>query len=115
MAARVPERQPALNCGRMAHPASYRLMARSPSAVPKAGVEPTPWQQQVGMAIAAAYGVEDFDPTTFVCHGSGTPIGYPVIDIEAEPGEWVVFRPVDRDRGDSLLGIAWMGDPPDGW
>jgi hypothetical protein len=115
MAASATPAARALNCGRMAHPASYRLMSRSPSAVPKRGVPPTLWQQEVGAAIAAAYGVEHFDPATFVCHGSGTPIGYPVIDIDAAPEEWEVFRPVNRDRGDSLLGIAWMGDPPAGW
>jgi hypothetical protein len=90
-------------------------MSRNSSAVPKRGVPPTPWQQEVGAAIAAAYGVEDFDPATFVCHGSGTPIGYPVIDIDAEPDEWELFRPVNRDRGDSLLGMVWMGEPPEGW
>ena len=105
----------AMTAGRMAHPASFRLMSRNPSAVPRPGVTPTPWQQEVGIAIAEAYGVEDFDPATFVCRGSGTPIGYPVIDVDVEPGEWEVFRPVNRDRGDSLLGIAWMGGPPEGW
>jgi len=104
-----------MTAGRMAHPASFRLMSRNPSAVPKAGVTPTPWQQEVGIAIAGAYGVEDFDPETFVCRGSGTPIGYPIMEVDVAPGEWEVFRPVNRDRGDSLLGIAWMGEPPAGW
>lgn len=105
----------ALTAGRMAHPASYRLMSRNPAAVPRPGVTPTAWQQQVGATVAAAYGVEEFDPATFVCRGSGTPIGYPVIEIDVPPAEWVVFEPVNRDRGDSLLGISWMGGPPEGW
>jgi hypothetical protein len=113
--AAVPVSVRALACGRMAHPASFRLMRQNPSVVPKPGITPTPWQQDVGRAIANAYGVEDFDPTTFVCHGSGTPIGYPVIDIDAAPEEWEAFRPVNRDRGDSLLGMAWHGPPPEGW
>ena len=105
-----------LGCGRMAHPASFRGMTRNPTAVPRRGVAPTQWQQEVGSAIAAAYGVAHFDPRTFVCHGSGTPIGYPVVEMgDVQPHEWEVFREVDRDRGDSLLGIAWMPDAPPGW
>ncbi|TAK58068.1 MAG: hypothetical protein EPO22_11350 [Dehalococcoidia bacterium] len=104
-----------LTVGRMAHPASYRMMSRNPAAVPRPGVKPTAWQQEVGAAIAAAYGVEEFDRETFVCRGSGAPIGYPVIEIDVPAEEWVVFEPVNRDRGDSLLGISWMGGPPEGW
>ena len=108
-----PERM--LTAGRMAHPGAFRLMAVRPSVVPKPGVAPTPWQQEVGQAVADVYGVERFDPETFVCVGSGTPIGYPIMEVEAEEHEWEVFEPVDRDRGDALLGIAWNPDPPEGW
>ncbi len=104
-----------LTCGRMAHPASFRLMTANPSHVPKPGVTPTQWQQDVGSAIAEAYGVHGFDPRTFVCIGAGQPIGYPIMDVDVTAGEWEVFREVDRDRGDSLLGMAWMPDAPDGW
>lgn len=114
-AARAPRAERALSCGRMAHPASFRGMSRSPSVVPKPGVRPTKWQKEVGQAVAEAYGVYGFDPETFVCIGNGTPIGYPVIDIEAGPDEWQVFEAVDRDRGDSLLGISWGQNPPPGW
>lgn len=102
-------------CGRMAHPASFRLMSQNPSAVPKLGVPITPWQQEVGTAIASAYGVPGFDPETFVCFGSGEPIGYPDMEMQLEEHEWEVFRPVNRDRGDSLLGMAWHPDAPEGW
>ena len=108
-----PERM--WTAGRMAHPGAFRLMAVRPSVVPKPGVTPTPWQQEIGQAIADSYGVERFDPETFVCVGSGKPIGYPLMEIEAEEYEWEVFKPVDRDRGDALLGIAWNPDPPEGW
>ena len=54
-------------------------------------------------------------PTTFVCHGSGVPIGYPAMDLDVQPEEWEAFKPVDRDKGDSLLGLSWMPDPPEGW
>jgi hypothetical protein len=104
-----------LRAGRMAHPASYRLMSRDPSAVPKRGVRPTRWQQEVGVAIAEAYGSPGFDPETFVVTGSGVPIGYPAMEIDATEEEWELFKPVNRDKGDSLLGIAWSPDAPDGW
>ncbi len=106
----------ALFCVRYGHPAAFRtIVARGPSGVPRPGVRPTAWQQEVGRVIADAYGVERFDPETFVCIGAGTPIGYPIIDLEVEPLDWEVFRHVDRERGDSLLGIVWMPDAPPGW
>lgn len=103
-----------LRCGRMAHPASMRIMQLAPGVVPKRGAPPTQWQREVGAAIAAAYG-SDFDPETFVCRGTGVPIGYPDMEIEASPEEWELFAPVNRDRGDSLLGLSWSPAPPDGW
>ena len=115
LASEPPEAERRLSCGRMAHPGAFRGLARNPTVVPKPGVRPTPWQREVGQAIADVYGVDAFDPETFVCIGSGTPGGYPIIELEAEPREWEVFRPVDRDRGDSLLGIAWSPDGPPGW
>ena len=111
----VPERRRRLACGRMAHPAAMRTVARFPSCLPRRDVRPTAWQQEVGRAVAEAYGVCGFDPETFVCIGSGTPTGYPRIEFDVEPHEWDVFKPVDRDRGDALLGIAWVPDPPPGW
>jgi hypothetical protein len=92
-----------------------RSLARNPTVVPKPGVRPTTWQQEVGQAIADAYGVHAFDPKTFVCIGSGDPIGYPIIELQVEPEEWEVFRPVDRDRGDALLAMIWTPDAPPGW
>jgi len=104
-----------LSAGRTAHPASFRGFFRNPAAVPHAGRRPTDWQQAVGAAIAEAYGSPGFDPETFVVKGSGVPIGWPVIDIEATAEEWEMFKNVDRSRGDSLLGIAWNPGPPEGW
>ena len=114
MAAGIVPRGRMLSVGRMAHPASFRVMNHE-TRVPRPGVEPTPWQQEVGQAIADAYGVPRFDPKTFVCHGSGAPIGYPNIEMDVEAEEWRVFEHVDRDRGDSLLGLSWMPDAPEGW
>jgi hypothetical protein len=111
----VPESPRRLFCGRMAHPAALRTIGRIPTVLPRSGHRTTPWQQEVGQAIAAAYGVHGFDPETFVCIGSGEPIGYPDVDQDVEPHEWELFEPVDRDRGDALLAIAWAPDVPPGW
>lgn len=64
--------------------------------------------------IARAYGVDQFDPETFVCAGSGTPMG-PIIDVDVQPDEWEAFAQVDPQRGDCLLGLLWTPDAPDGW
>jgi hypothetical protein len=114
-AGEVPEPPRRLGCGRFAHPAGMRVMSRNPTVVPKPGIAPTAWQREVGEAIAEAYRVHAFDSETFVCVGSGEPIGYPNIEFEVEPHEWEVFKPVDRDRGDALLAMVWGPDAPPGW
>ena len=115
MACDPPRADRHLACGRVAHPGAFRTLGPAGEVVPRPGGPPTPWQQEVGQTIADLYGVEKFDPETFVCIGSGTPIGYPVIELEAEPSEWEVFRHVNRDRGDALLGLCWHPDAPEGW
>jgi hypothetical protein len=115
MAAGVPMGPRVLSCGRVAHPASFRTMTWNPTHVPKRHTAPTTWQREIGAVIAEAYGVGSFDPATFVCAGSGRPIGYPVLDMDVGPDEWEVFAAVNRDRGDSLLGVCWMPDAPEGW
>jgi hypothetical protein len=114
-AAELPWHTRRLICGRMAHPLAMRLFVHSPTVVPKPGVRPTSWQQEIGQAIAEAYGVHAFDLETFVCVGTGEPIGYPIIEFEVPPEEWEVFRQVNRDRGDSLLAMIWTPDAPPGW
>ena len=111
----VPEAPRRLFCGRMAHPAALRGISSLAEVVPAPGVRPTPLQQETGKVIAEAYGVFDFDPETFVCIGGGHPIGHPNIEFEVEPHEWEVFDPVDRDRGDALLALAWLPTSPPGW
>ena len=113
-AAGLPAGERLLSCGRMTHPASFRTMTWNPTHVPAHGVTPTPWQQDVGAAIARAYGVDEFDPETFVCAGSGTPMR-PILDVDVRPEEWEVFAHVDPSRGDCLLGLLWTPDAPDGW
>jgi hypothetical protein len=115
VAVEMPAHSRRLTCGRMAHPAGMQGLARIPTVVPKPGVRPTPWQQEVGQAIADAFGSRAFDPQTFVCIGSGQPIGYPIIEFQVEPEEWEVFGQVNRDRGDALLAMAWTPNAPPGW
>jgi hypothetical protein len=103
-----------LVCGRMAHPASFRLIGKNPTVVPKYGHVPSEWQKEMGLRVAKIYGV-DLDPETFVVLGKGRPIGYPKIDLEVDEEEWLPFTPVHRDRGDSLLAIAWAPEAPEGW
>jgi len=103
-----------LTCGRMAHPASFRVINRSPSVIPKYGVPLSDWHKEIGLRVAELYGI-NLDPETFVVIGDGSPIGYPVIEIQVEEWEWLPFESVNRDRGDSLLGITWTPDAPEGW
>jgi hypothetical protein len=109
-------RERTLFCVRYGHPAAFRsVVARSDTGVPRPGTKPSQWQQEVGRTIADEYGEKAFDPETFVCRGSGTSVGYPIMEVQVEPADWEVFRHVDRDRGDSLLGIVWRPDGPAGW
>jgi hypothetical protein len=103
-----------LACGRMAHPASFRTINRSPAVIPKYGVPLSDWQKEVGLRVAELYGV-NLDPETMVVIGDGVPIGYPIIEQEVTEEEWLPFKAVNRDRGDSLLGITWSPDAPEGW
>ena len=102
-----------LGCGRHGHASRPGEMTEG-NDVPWPGRVPTPWQQAVGLAVAEAYG-SDLDPTTFVCRGSGTPIGVPNVHFEASDGEQQVYAPVRRERGDNLLVINWTPAPPEGW
>lgn len=104
-----------LAAGRVAHPASLRVMRRNAGTLPSPGIVPTDFQRQVAQHVAVCYGVEDFDPFTFVCHGRGRPIGYPRMDIQASAQEWELFAALDRDRGDSLLALSWVPDAPPAW
>jgi len=113
-AAGLPAGGRLLSCGRVTHPASFRTMTWSPTVVPSRGVRPTPWQREVGVAIARVYGVDEFDPETFVCAGQGAPMG-PIIEVEVEPEEWEPFARVNAARGDCLLGLLWTPDAPDDW
>jgi GNAT superfamily N-acetyltransferase len=102
-----------LGCGRFGHASRQGQMVEG-NHVPWPGLVPTPWQQAVGLAVAEAYG-SDLDPETFVCRGSGRPIGVPNVHFEATEQERAVFTPVQRERGDNLLVINWSPDPPPRW
>jgi hypothetical protein len=103
-----------LMCGRMAHPVSFRSINKSPAVIPKYGVPLTDWHREIGLRVAELYGVS-VDPETLVVHGNGQPIGYPVLEYHVDEAEWLLFKNVNRDRGDSLLGITWYPEAPEGW
>ena len=103
-----------LVCGRMAHPASFRTISRSPAVIPKYEMPLSDWQKEVGLRVAGLYGA-NLDPETMVVVGGGVQIGYPIIEQEVTEEEWLPFKAVNRDRGDSLLGITWTPDAPEGW
>ena len=103
-----------LACGRMAHPASFRIMNQSPAVIPKYGVPLTDWHKEVGLKVAKLYGV-NIDPATLIVIGNGTPCGYPKMTYQVTEQEELLFKDVNRDRGDSLLGITWFPDAPENW
>ncbi len=108
---RTVERQ--LQCGRHGH-ASGTGGRPELGTVPRWGHTPTEWQQAVGLKVAEAFG-SNLDPTTFVCVGPGTPIGYPNQEFEATEAELGAWAPVNRARGDNLLVMNWTPTPPPGW
>ena len=52
---------------------------------------------------------------SLVVQGSGKPIGYSNIEMRVSDEEKLLFEHVNRNEGDSLLGIAWIPDAPPGW
>lgn len=107
--------RPILFCGRMAHPASYRAMTKiSNNVVPSADVQINSWHREIIARVAELYHA-NIDPYTSRVIGKGRPIGYPLLDLEATPEEQVLFAPVDRDNGDSLLALSWQPESPLGW
>lgn len=100
--------------GRMAHPAGFRAMTRIPTVLPREGAVLSSWHLEVAEAVARLYGVS-LKPGSLVVQGTGRPIGWPNIQIDVSEAEWRPFAAVDRSRGDSLLGLAWAPDAPEGW
>ena len=104
-----------LFAGRMAHVVTYRTMASNTNnSIPRPGSPITDWQREVGVRVAGLFGSE-IDPRTFVVRGPGRPIGSPEVEFDISPEDAALFAPVDRQRGDSLLAMAWMPDAPEGW
>lgn len=103
-----------LACARVAHPASFRTLRRLPGVIPKNNLPLSDWHLEVGAVIAGLYGVT-LKPGSLIVQGDGAPIGYPNINVEVSSEEWLPFAAVNRDLGDSLLGISWAPTPPYGW
>ena len=102
--------------GRFAHPAGTNHLRKRVDLVPRIGTPPTSWQRDVAIALADVLGVESFDADTFVCRGTGRPVGQNVIEVDRDvaEAEAALFAPVDRRRGDTLLAVWWTTPPP-GW
>ena len=103
-----------LACARIAHPASFRTINGIPGCIPALGREVSSRQLEIAAAVASIYGVK-LKPGKMIVEGSGTPIGYPDVEFDVDDDEWLPFADVDRDRGDSILALAWTPDAPDGW
>ena len=103
-----------LICGRMGHPAGFRSMKDLPTVLPRAGKALSAWHLEVAARVAELYGSR-LKVGSLVVDGGGRPIGSPRIEIDVADEEWIPFREVDRDRGDSLLGLAWSPDVPPDW
>jgi hypothetical protein len=108
---------PDLTGAKFATPASARGLFKAPQAVPRTGMLLDEVHRATGRAVAAALESADFDEETFVCRGPGRPIGNAVLDVDPNvtPEEWARFANVDRSRGDTLLGVNWILDPPPHW
>lgn len=97
---------------RLAHAAGLHHVHSRVPVVPRPGHRASAWHREVATAVADVLGVASFDPITFVCHGPGRPVGKNVIDLDVPDEEAVLFEPVDRTRGDTLLALWWTTAPP---
>jgi hypothetical protein len=76
---------------------------------------PTAAQIELAHQAALAYGNQGYDPATGACIGLGRPIGIPNVEPEVPDEYHRRFDGIDRQRGDSLLYLRWLVDPPDTW
>ena len=112
---KLPVNRRYLNCGRTAHPVSYKFLANiGAGGIPELDRPLSPWHLEMVERIAALYGVEVY-PGTCVVNGKGVPIGYPRLDVVATDIERKMFENVDRDKGEALLTMSWSPDAPSGW
>lgn len=110
-----------LGAAKLATPASLHWVLRSipigrwPSVDDPFALydHPSSTQSAVIGALVAAYGGGGHEGA--VCMGSGRPVGRPLVEPIVPSEEAAYFARVDRDRGDSLLWISWMTQPPDSW
>ena len=104
-----------LNCGRTAHPATYKFFANiGAGSIPEPGRLLSPWHLEMVERVAALY-CSKVHPGTCVVIGKGMPIGYPRLDVVATNAELRMFEKVNRDRGEALLTMSWTPEAPSGW
>jgi len=112
---KLPVNNRYLNCGRTAHPVSYKYLANiGAGGIPKPGRPLSPWHLEMLERVAALYCVKVY-PGTSVVIGKGMPIGYPRLDVVATDIEHKLFENVNRDKGEALLTMSWSPDAPSGW
>ena len=112
---KLPVNSRYLNCGRTAHPVSYKFLSSiGAGGIPELDRPLSPWHLEMVERIAALYGVEVY-PGTCVVIGKGVPIGYPRIDVVVTDIERKMFENVDRDKGEALMAMSWIPDAPSGW
>ena len=106
---------------KLATPATLRMVMRSipvgrwPTADDPYALHlhPTSTQRAVLVELARAHGCEAGDGGVGI--GRGRPIGTPIIEPEVSPEQAALFDRVDRSRGDTLLWVAWLTEPPEAW
>ena len=104
-----------LNCGRTAHPATYKFLAKiGAGTVPEPDRPLSTWHLEMVERVAALYCAKVY-PGTCVVIGKGVPIGHPRLDVVATDIEHRVFENVNRDKGEALLAMSWSPDAPSGW
>ncbi|HEX4906319.1 MAG TPA: hypothetical protein VFU93_12765 [Acidimicrobiales bacterium] len=110
-----------LSVMKLATPASLNMALRSlavgswpPADDPYALYRnPTRTQLLVTAALARVHGCAGADGAVGI--GRGRPIGRPKVDPEVTTEQAALFDGINRDRGDSLLWVAWLVPPPDAW
>lgn len=76
---------------------------------------PTATQRAVGEFLADDAGASGYDADNWVLIGDGHPSGHAVEPDRLDPAYGRLFAPVDRTRGDTLLGPFWLVEPPEAW
>lgn len=116
------EGQRDLVCSRLTSEVAYRNYNEQAGFLPSPSAPPSPWQQEVAIAIVELLGERrQLDVRTFKLCGEPT-VGAPRDSVTN--GSWTapvsvggeqVKVPIDPRQGDALFTLFWMPDAPPGW